>query len=763
MEGALYGCIGYVELKNFQERTDAYLKRELDRLRGLNGGHELRALVLDLRNNPGGLLDQAVAVSDRFLPGKLTIVTTRGRGGRSVTEEKSHDRGTEPDYPMVVLVNGGCASASEIVAGALQDHGRAAHHRHPDVRQGLGADRHRARGRQRPEAHHRPLLHAEGPQHPGARHRARRGGARLARWGVHPTCRARRTCVTTSTTRRRRMRVPRESSRPRIGPSPHASRMSSCGWPSTTSTTCPATALGRRPPFPRLVPSSTRPLRLRGRQPSRRRQELRGETPDGCDARGQSPCWLRAKSSKSLVSFDTEGAAPYCDAPPRPGRGAAQHRRRQPLAPWAWGLREFCLSAVVKRTAGLLFPRGGASARDDNGRIRFSRCLLRRPVRPGRLRLAPLPDGVPVLPAQVQPPDAEGPARRQLPRVTIQLPIFNEMYVVRAADRVGVPHRLPARAARDPGARRLHRRDRTHRPGVRWSGHAPAASTSPTSTAPTARASRPARSRTGSQAAKGEFVAVFDADFVPEPGLPASARCPSSPTPRSGMVQVRWDHLNRDFSILTQAQASCSTATSSSSTPRATAPGASSTSTARPASGGARPSATPAAGSTTRSPRTWTSRYRAQLQGLAVRLPARGGLAGRTAGGDERLQEPAAPLGQGLDPDRARSCCPPSCAATCPSRSKQEAFFHLTNNMAYLLMVLLSVLMPLSMVVRFNHGLYSTLFLDLPFCITATASVCFFYVATQRELGPQLVGAHPLPAVPDVASASVWPSTTPRR
>jgi carboxyl-terminal processing protease len=124
-EGTLYGGIGYVKLKNFQERTDAYLKRELDRLRALNGGRELRGLVLDLRNNPGGLLDQAVAVSDRFLPGKLTIVTTRGRGAHNVTEEKSHDRDTEKPYPLVVLVNGGCASAAEIVAGALQDHSRA--------------------------------------------------------------------------------------------------------------------------------------------------------------------------------------------------------------------------------------------------------------------------------------------------------------------------------------------------------------------------------------------------------------------------------------------------------------------------------------------------------------------------------------------------------------------------------------------------------------------------------------------------------------
>jgi carboxyl-terminal processing protease len=124
VEGAIYGGIGYVKIKNFQERTDYSLRKELDRLRKVNG-NELRGLVLDLRNNPGGLLDQAVAVSDRFLPGNLTIVSTRGRDGRNASEEKSRDRDTEMPYPLVVLVNAGSASAAEIVAGALQDHTRA--------------------------------------------------------------------------------------------------------------------------------------------------------------------------------------------------------------------------------------------------------------------------------------------------------------------------------------------------------------------------------------------------------------------------------------------------------------------------------------------------------------------------------------------------------------------------------------------------------------------------------------------------------------
>lgn len=125
VESALYGGIGHVKVKNFQERTDASLFKELEKLRVQNGGKELRGLVVDLRNNPGGLLDQAVAISDRFLLGGLPIVSTRGRGVNQVTEERAKDRDTEKNYPIVVLVNAGSASASEIVAGALQDHRRA--------------------------------------------------------------------------------------------------------------------------------------------------------------------------------------------------------------------------------------------------------------------------------------------------------------------------------------------------------------------------------------------------------------------------------------------------------------------------------------------------------------------------------------------------------------------------------------------------------------------------------------------------------------
>ncbi len=112
----------YVRIRSFQDRTDRELRQALDGARQEIGG-PIRGLVIDLRNNPGGLLDQAVKVADRFLP-RGVIVTTEARGKKPEVEE-AHEKDTEPGYPVVLLVNRGSASASEIVAGALQDHGRA--------------------------------------------------------------------------------------------------------------------------------------------------------------------------------------------------------------------------------------------------------------------------------------------------------------------------------------------------------------------------------------------------------------------------------------------------------------------------------------------------------------------------------------------------------------------------------------------------------------------------------------------------------------
>jgi carboxyl-terminal processing protease len=114
--------IAYVRVKAFQDRTDRALRKALDDARAAFKG-ELQGLVLDLRNNPGGLLQQAVRVSDLWLT-QGVIVSVEGRSRANVEIERAHEKDTEPGYPIVILVNKGTASASEIVAGALQDHGR---------------------------------------------------------------------------------------------------------------------------------------------------------------------------------------------------------------------------------------------------------------------------------------------------------------------------------------------------------------------------------------------------------------------------------------------------------------------------------------------------------------------------------------------------------------------------------------------------------------------------------------------------------------
>jgi len=113
--------VGYVRIKHFQQNTWEELESELGKLR--TSGH-WRGLILDLRDNPGGLLDQAILVSDTFLDAG-TIVTTVGAGSRLREEKKAAAENTIADVPLVVLVNGGSASASEIVAGALKNNDRA--------------------------------------------------------------------------------------------------------------------------------------------------------------------------------------------------------------------------------------------------------------------------------------------------------------------------------------------------------------------------------------------------------------------------------------------------------------------------------------------------------------------------------------------------------------------------------------------------------------------------------------------------------------
>jgi carboxyl-terminal processing protease len=116
--------VGYIRIAQFNEQTTDGLKKAIADLTVELGADKVKGFVIDLRNNPGGLLDQAISVSDAFLD-KGEIVSTRGRNAEETQRFNARPGDLTKGKPLIVLINGGSASASEIVAGALQDHKRA--------------------------------------------------------------------------------------------------------------------------------------------------------------------------------------------------------------------------------------------------------------------------------------------------------------------------------------------------------------------------------------------------------------------------------------------------------------------------------------------------------------------------------------------------------------------------------------------------------------------------------------------------------------
>jgi carboxyl-terminal processing protease len=117
------GDIAYVKIASFSEQTHVKLKDAVSKLKS-EIGSRLKGFVIDLRNDPGGFLDEAIAVSDAFLD-QGAIVVTKGRNGVDIQRFNATPSDIADGMPIVVLINGGSASAAEIVAGALQDNGRA--------------------------------------------------------------------------------------------------------------------------------------------------------------------------------------------------------------------------------------------------------------------------------------------------------------------------------------------------------------------------------------------------------------------------------------------------------------------------------------------------------------------------------------------------------------------------------------------------------------------------------------------------------------
>ena len=116
--------VGYVRITQFNEQTSDGLKKSINDITSQLGADKVKGFVIDLRNNPGGLLDQAISVSDTFLE-RGEIVSTRGRDPEETQRFNARPGDLTKGKPVIVLINGGSASASEIVAGALQDHRRA--------------------------------------------------------------------------------------------------------------------------------------------------------------------------------------------------------------------------------------------------------------------------------------------------------------------------------------------------------------------------------------------------------------------------------------------------------------------------------------------------------------------------------------------------------------------------------------------------------------------------------------------------------------
>jgi len=320
----------------------------------------------------------------------------------------------------------------------------------------------------------------------------------------------------------------------------------------------------------------------------------------------------------------------------------------------------------------------------------------------------------------------------RLPRVTIQLPIFNEMYVterlVDAVARIEYPRDLLEVQVLDDSTDETQAIARAcverHRAGGLDISYVHRTNR---------KGFKAGALENGLALAKGEFVAVFDADFVPEPDF-LRRTIHFFTDPGIGMVQARWGHLNRDYSALTQAQAILLDG-------HFVIEHAARNRSGRffnfnGTAGIWRRQAIADGGGWQHDTLTedLDLSYRAQLAGwrflylpdlvtpaeVPVEMNAFKSQQHRWAKGSIQTALKLLPLIRRAD---------------VPKEVKREAFFHLTANVGYLLMIPLTILLPITVVVRVSHGWYEVLLLDIPFFAAATFSVVAFYAASQAEQG----------------------------
>ena len=228
--------VGYIRITQFNEQTTDGLKKSIADISNQLGSDKVKGYVIDLRNNPGGLLDQAISVSDAFLE-RGEIVSTRGRDPEETQRFSARPGDLTKGKPVIVLINGGSASASEIVAGALQDHRRATLVGTRSFGKGsvqtiipLGLRQRRA------AADHGTLLHAVRPLDPGqghfTGHRSAAGRSRRrSRRGRRPRPRANPRCAATS----RPKATSRAARSPTSRPRPRTTRRSTWRWSSSAA------------------------------------------------------------------------------------------------------------------------------------------------------------------------------------------------------------------------------------------------------------------------------------------------------------------------------------------------------------------------------------------------------------------------------------------------------------------------------------------------------------------------------------------------